>query len=284
LLAHTTAGTEADASLVERFARWLRYTEGGHPLILQRLASAGRIPREIRFYGRTMDPPGRTVTLRVERADTVPESALSLDGHRRSVRTEGTAPIDAFLERVTLGEVPDPEEVLARRKAEALAALEAGRLLECALTLLELTLETEAVPPDLGGFLRQTPDAQVRRLLAAMSPPQSEAESRARIATFLELREPAGPRAHVLMTFESGCRLGLGEDAAAFELLVAALQVNPFLALAYKDAGDRCAREYDMRRAWACWEAARKIAPGHSSLEAIAELEKMLAAEHPDYF
>jgi hypothetical protein len=114
--------------------------------------------------------------------------------------------------------------------------------------------------------------------------PQSEAEARSQAAAFVELRAAAGSRAHVLKTFESGSRRALGETAAAHQLMIEALEANPFLAVAYKDVGDLFLQEYDMRRAWRCWEAARKIAPRHPTLSACAALEQRLSDEHPEYF
>jgi hypothetical protein len=67
-------------------------------------------------------------------------------------------------------------------------------------------------------------------------------------------------------------------------LLIEALEVNPFLAVAYKDVGDIYLGEYDGRRAWRCWEAARRIAPNHEAVKQVDKLEEMLANEHPDYF
>jgi hypothetical protein len=184
-----------------------------------------------------------------------------------------------------LGEIPDAQEVARQRKVEGLEALEGGRKLESVLALLELTLQTADPLPGLGDILRREPDVTVRRLLEVLADPSGGSlEARAAVATLVQLRAAAGPRQHVLMSFESGHRERLGETRQAADLLARALAANPFLTVAYKDLGDLFFRQRDMQGAWLCWEAARRIAPDHPVLKSVDQLEADLARAHPEYF
>lgn len=285
LFSYSDEGTETAPDMSRRFVQFLRYRYMGHPLILERLASVCRIPRELQYQARApFGQPQNEVTLRLEAVTVVPDGELALDGYRRVVDSRQTLP-SGFLERVLLGAVPDAQEVKARRMAEAKQSAEGGRILECVLTLLELTLETGVSLPELGNVLRHEPDPHVRQLREALGrQPGSQEEARAVLATLLELRKAAGQRAHVVMTFEAALHRGLGEAPRARELLHQALEANPFLAGAYKDLGDLYVRDFKMQEAWGCWEAARRIAPDLGMLKDVRALEDMLAAEHPEYF
>jgi hypothetical protein len=286
LLAHSTEGTGASSGLVRRFVQFLRYRFFGHPLILERLASAGRIPRELHYESRGMSGhPGSIVTLRLEAAEAVPDAALVLDGYCRVLPSTQGQPLDSILERVTLGEVRNTKEVVARRMAESEESQQAGRDFESTLTLFELGLETDVQLPSLGGVLQNDSGPAGRQLHGLLSQwPRTRDEARAGVATLLELREPAGRKAHVLMTFEASLRRPLGEVKEAQELLLKAIECNPFLAGAYKDLGDIYLSGYKSAEAWRCWEAARRIAPGHPLLKDVTALEEELLTSHPEYF
>ncbi|MCY1021124.1 hypothetical protein [Pyxidicoccus sp. MSG2] len=54
LLAHSTDGTDVEPDMGRQFVKFLGYRYGGHPLILERLASASRVPSEIQYSARMM--------------------------------------------------------------------------------------------------------------------------------------------------------------------------------------------------------------------------------------
>ncbi|NMO14513.1 hypothetical protein HPC49_36330 [Pyxidicoccus fallax] len=287
LLSYSDGGTKTSPELARRFGQFLRYRFCGHPLIIDRLVSEGRIPTEIDYEScHPQGMPHSNATVRIKAVDTVRDDSLPLDGHRR-VMDPGLFPeeITACLERVMLVGVPMHDRVMAQRMAEAKESAEAGRRLEMVLTLFELTLETGASVPGFGEAVRSDGDVHVRRLVDALTrPPNSEAEARARVSTFENLRPYGGRKAHVLGTFEAPVQRSLGEHDVAQALLLAAIESNPFLAGAYKDLGDIYLGGYETRKAWLCWEAARRIAPEHSLVEGIVAREQLLAAAHPEYF
>lgn len=285
LLSYTDEGTEAAPDMSLRFVQFLRYRYMGHPLILERLSSAHRIPRELRYQAREpMGQPRHDVTLQLGAATVVPDEGIALKSYRRVLGSSEALP-SGVLERVMLGAVPDSQEVKARRFAEATQSAERGHILESVLTILELALETGMQLPELGNALQNESDPHVSQLRNALGRrPGSKEEARAMLAALLELRKAAGQRAHVVMTFEAATHRALGEYQQARELLLHALEVNPFLTGAYKDLGDVYVREYETSEAWRCWEAARRIAPEHGLLQDVRALEEMLAAEHPEYF
>jgi tetratricopeptide (TPR) repeat protein len=207
-------------------------------------------------------------------------------GQRRVPEAQSADPVAAALARALVADPPDPSQVREQRLAEVKECLAAGRSVEAALALCELGLEIAIPPEALGPTMRRAADAHVGTLMNAICQAETVRGEAARplLATFASFRQAAGRRAHVLNTFESLCHVVLGEPEQAIERLLAALAVNPFLVGAYKDLGDLFMRAYEMRRAWTCWEAARRFSPQHKMLTQIAELEKTLATEHPEFF
>ncbi|MFP2956364.1 hypothetical protein ACLEPN_00665 [Myxococcus sp. 1LA] len=286
LFAYSDDGTRVEPDLGRRFVQFLRYRYHGHPLILERLVSEGRVPREIQYSAKEMRGfPRSTVTLRLQSANVVPDNRIPLDGYRCVVRGRPGLPDDATLERVTLGTAPDSTQVREQRHRDAKESADAGRMLESVLAFFELTLQTGESVPGLGEAIQRIPDEDVRRFREVMlHPPSDKAAASAMASSLVELRAAAGRHAHVLKSFEAGARRTLGEPQEARALLLQVIEANPFFTGAYKDLGDLCVAAWDMGAAWQCWDAARFIAPAHHLLKDVGALEAMLAAEHPEYF
>ncbi|QDE70357.1 hypothetical protein BHS07_27775 [Myxococcus xanthus] len=285
LFSYSDEGTRIEPDLGRRFVQFLRERYHGHPLILERLASEGRVPREIQYSAKDMRGfPGSTITLRVQSANVVPDSGIPLEGYRRVVQGRPGLPDDATLERVTLGAAPDSAQVRERRQMEAKESVDAGRMLDSVLAFFELTLQTGEAVPGLGEAIQSTPDADMRRFWEVMLRSSDNAAASTMAATLVELRAAAGPHAHVLKSFESGARRTLNEPQEAHALLLEVIEANPFFTWAYTELGDICVADWDMGAAWLCWDAARNIAPGHHLLKDVSALEEMLAAKHPEYF
>ena len=62
------------------------------------------------------------------------------------------------------------------------------------------------------------------------------------------------------------------------------LAVNPAIAGVYKDLGDVLLNGFDAPHAWRAWDFGRMIAPNFANFEAVNQLERSLAATHPEYF
>lgn len=288
LLQYAIDGFATEPELVRSFVRLLRIRYGGHPLILERMAASGRIPREIR-YG-SLDPMGASaeeLTLRIHSVEPAEERPIVSDGYKRLVSPDKATAVDVALARALAAAAVDHAAVRARRLAEAQQALAAGRPVEAVLTICELGLENDAPKQELEEAMRSVvsePAAPLLALISQLGAKRGEAEAKSGLAALVGFRQAAGRRAHVLNTFEAVCHSALGQVDEARARLLEALKVNPFLVGAYKDLGDLEQREYAMRRAWTCWEAARRLAPRHPMLNEVEALEKLLERTHPEFF
>ena len=130
---------------------------------------------------------------------------------------------------------------------------------------------------------RYKSDADVQKFVAAVAAKSKESMEPA-IKTFVDLRPQAGRKAYVLGIFEANDRLKLGDGASAKRLFDEALEKNLLLAGVYKDLGDLYLVEYDLPRAWRCWDQGRRIAPTFGNFAPVNQFEQSLLSQHPEYF
>jgi hypothetical protein len=287
LVSHSCEGPR-ELGAVRGYVQFIRYRYGGHPLVLEHLAALEFIPREVTLHA--LAPPGlgvRDVSLRVEEC------------HAGGADRPDTLDLQ---ELTPFSEQPDDEVIRASRTAarrsrsepveaqvaSSLRALQSGDPLEGLLSFLELTLESDlAMPQAVTEALKSTPDSGVKTLITALGYGRSTAIAEAvdfSLRAYAELALAAKSKVHILWTFEAGLRACRGETAEAKRLLTRAIAANPRLAAAYKDLGDLFLRDFDARRAWACWETARDLAPTHPVLRSVAAFEETLRTGHPEYF
>lgn len=285
LLAHARRGFEATSAFVRAFVQFVRYRFNGHPLVLERLASAGFIPASLNLSALTpLDLEGGVVSVRVTSAVEVDAELPSRDGSF-VVFDAPRERVDAHIERLHAPGFRDDRPPLKERVEMAVAAARAGRVFDAFIAFVTLTLERDVVlPPALAEVLRSSEEPRTRRLLGLMRSPRDADDARAMIDAYATLRDVDGLHPEFLLTQEAVARRSLSDHAGAIACYSDALDHNPFLLGAYKDLGDCYAAAYDARRAWRCWEAARRLDPAHPMLRGVHALERRILDEQPDYF
>jgi hypothetical protein len=287
LFRHSADGEGTQGS-ARALAQYIRYRYGGHPLLLERLATLDFVPREVAIDA--LAPFGlgvHAVRLRVESVRQDPERP-STTGLREVFPIEIAEPGDELLDASRAATLP--AEAADARVMAATDALRSGRGFDGTLSFFELTLESgTAMPPEFAQALNASSDGAVRYLLTAIGEgsrpgPGSADKRRLALQTYEELAPLAKAKAHVLWAFEAGVRVALGEEDLAKQLLLRAIARNPRLTAAYKDLGDLYLQAFDTHRAWRSWEVARSIAPNHPVMRSIDEFEQRLLRSHPEYF
>jgi hypothetical protein len=277
-------GVEATPAEAERFAKFLRYTQGGHPQILGKLAAARVIPAKLtltfnEFWGT------RTHTLSIQRLSqdrTIPDDLNSYSPRRGAPSSDG---LDAILDQAAGLRPAALEAAKTRNRSETEKAFQDGRILEAMLGLIEWTLMAgQPMPPlspDQSARIRSDPSVQL--LTGAMRANTKEAMPDA-VATLVSLRSQAPTKTYVLKIFEANDRGRMGDIAASKKLFTEVLQANLLLAGVYKDLGDVFLMQYDTPRAWRCWDAGRRLAPQFGNFSVVNQFENSLLAQHPEYF
>jgi hypothetical protein len=279
-------GAEVDATDAARFAQLLRYVDGGHPQILDKLGKSKAIPDTLVFnHGQIWGPQTHTITVAGVR--TIKASPYDLHGYakRQAGATSASEQMDDILDKAGELSMSGLAAAKAANRAQSEKDIKAGKILDAMLGSIEWNLMTgEQAPPfapDQQAKVHDDPVIQnISKLLVANTKEGLTEAAKA----FAELRPKATHKAYVLAIFEANDRLRIGEAPAARKLMREALLANPYLAGAYKDLGDAFVQQLDTARAWRCWDAGRRLAPQFANFKAIDQFEKTLVAQHPEYF
>lgn len=281
LLRIGAGGSAVGAQDAAAFARYLRYQFGGHPLVLAKLVSLGRVPAKFVMYFREI---GGTQTLTFDIAALKQSSAPAYDLARYTERAGSADEIDQVLERARAVRVSTEADRIQFEKDQE-AAFAGKRPFDAMLGAVEWTLMTGApmkpFAPERQAMLQADPS--VRAVSGAMNP-RDKAGFQAAVQVMQTMRAQTMSKRHMLQLFEANDRMKLGEHRTALPMFASVLRANPALAGAYKDMGDTLFVSFDMPRAWRSWDQGRRIAPQLDLFEAVNQFEQKLAREHPEYF
>ncbi len=286
-LAHwSKKGTEVDAEDAARFAQLLRYVDGGHPQILDKLSKSKAIPDTLVFnHGQIWGP--QTHMIAATGIRTIKASPYELHGYakRQAGATATPDQMDDILDKAGVLTMSGLAAAKVANRVQSEKDIKAGKILDAMLGSIEWNLMTgEQAPPfapEQQAKVHDDPVIQnITRLLAANT---KEGMTDA-VKKLEELRTQAPGKAYVLGIFEANDRLRLGEAAAARKLMRVALLANPYMAGVYKDLGDAFLLQSDSARAWRCWDAGRHLAPQFVNFKAVDQFEQSLVAQHPEYF
>lgn len=277
LAAWSVGGARVPAADAARFARFMRYLQGGHPQLLEILAKGGKIPERMTLFV----SGGRELSLTITQVRSAQPPGYDLKPYRREIGKDG---IDAAFDRIAAASPQQLEALRAQHPCDASDDFSAPQALDTMLGKMECLLSTGA-PLSLTEQQKQAVGAapSLMLLFAAINPAKPEEVDNA-VKTLVGLRQQAPRKAYVLKVFEANSRLRLKQPKEAASLFAEALQANPLLAGAYKDLGDLMLMQYDSVHAWRSWDAGRRVSPTLPNFEPVNKFEADLLAQHPEYF
>lgn len=252
-----------------------------HPRIRAQLVEAGHLPARLEFTSRDSFRTRTTVfeSLRAEVAPAqTPGQRLAGRAPRQPLESE---PLLAAIARTTGARPPTKAEAIAF----ADAAIAAGRPLDGLLALLEHGFQTGDQPTDEIRRHKKTfeRDEPCRRFFGGRGQANNEERERS-LAAYDSIDRTNLQKAYVLDILRANMLGPLGRSAEAKRLLIAALEVNPFLGGVYGDLGNLHFHAYEMAEAWTCWDVGRRLHPGHRLLAGATELERRFARDFPHLF
>jgi tetratricopeptide (TPR) repeat protein len=273
---------ELPAEYQAEYWRFLRYYAGIHPKIYAALAARRGVPQDVTLVLTNMTTETRKMTLSTIRND--PDAPYSLEGLILASPSE--APYSTLK---LLG--PDAAAQLAIRKASTMEARDAafaqGHVLDALLANLAIMIMSDDATSTTEWLAKHRDDIQgdeSSRALTANLTPRDQAAAQAAVQVLSELHKQPGTATYMLDLFEGNTLLSLRDTRGGAQHLLAALQVNPYLLGAWKDLGGSYYQSFEADKAWACWDAARRVSPRHSMLLQITELEERLRAGFPEFF
>jgi len=275
-------GKPASKKDLGMFLKFLRYRVGGHPEILNKLVEKSFIPDWFDVY--TYDAQSFKTRYKISSVKDLPETSYSLEGY-----TQGPVKFTGEMIEFAKASVKDVEKNAPQKMAEVEAAikdfLDNKNYLEAALGCLEISLYNSRfdAPICKSNLKTLQDDGRVKTLLNNLnSSDRDKVEVSYQILKELESYTPR--KAYVLWVFEANFLGRMGEAARAFDLYYGALKANPYLAGAYKDAGELFYSNYKMDMAWFCWDIGRKIYPEHSMLKEVDKFEEDIVKRYPEFF
>jgi tetratricopeptide (TPR) repeat protein len=282
LAAWSNSGAKVGAADAAEFAQFLRYAQGGHPQVLDKIAKGDAIPERMTLTIRGAFGV-RTVNLAMTAVKSAPVAAYSLAGYKRRAAAGG---IEALMDRIA---AMSPEQLAALRAAhpcDTSSDFSPAQIVDTMLGRLECMLATGAPMAKLTAEQQQAanaPSSPIASMFAAIGASKRDDYAGA-IKTLEALRSQAPRKAYILKLFEANNRLRLGQYKESMRLFGEVLDANPVLGGAYKDLGDLLLMQYDSQLAWRCWDAGRRVSPGLPNFEAVNKFEAAILAQHPEYF
>lgn len=139
---------------------------------------------------------------------------------------------------------------------------------------------------------RETNKIDTRTLHAAIGTESNDpAELEAAISVLDQAQEEVAANGHVINVFKANFRAMilddknyLAEHEEAVDLLLGALEANPFLTGGYWDLGWKYFEMYQMQDAWSSWDEMRRINPNHGFVANLDDLEQRIRQALPHAF
>ncbi|MBW3499485.1 MULTISPECIES: hypothetical protein [unclassified Janthinobacterium] len=277
------AGSPVSGDDATAFAQYLRYSWGGHPLVLKLLADGQRIPAAFTLH---YEEVGGKVArhFRISAMTAGAPATYSLAAYRPRPLAADAPPLERVLAQAALLPPLSPQAHPALR-AEAEKLFAAEKPFEAFLTMLEDHFSTGALVEKLS--LQQQRAMQeclpIHDLTRGLQAKDKEGIADA-LATVQELRKQTGLEQPVLALFEGNLRAKLGQWPEATALYLQVLQAKPQMAAVYQDLGDALLAQFDAPNAWRSWDAGRAMAPSLRQFRKVNDLERSLLNDYPAFF
>ena len=286
LLRLDIAGSPVSGDDAAAFAQYVRYSWGGHPLVLKMLADGKRIPAAFTLHHQQI--AGKVARhFRISAMTAGAPATYSLAAYRPRPLAADAPVLERVLAQAArlppLGpEAPQAHPAL-RAEAERLFAQE--KPFDAFLSMLEDHFSTGALVDKLSPQQQLAMQAcqPIHDLTRALLAKDKEG-IQAALATVQGLRQQHGLEQPVLALFEGNLRAKLGQRQAAMALYLQVLQAKPHMAAAYQDLGDALYAQFDAPNAWRSWDAGRAMAPSLRQFRKVNDLERSLLQDYPAFF
>lgn len=266
----------------KQFVRFFRHIYGGHPSLIEQLSTSAGIYPNITIWQRNVGQ--KKIHIEIASLDEKQLGDYSLKDLKLNMATSGR--LVGIVERIS----DDPET--SRKKAEqeilrnARNLIDTNDLVGAMLAYLEYTLVSgsKQIPWTEKDRELLLNSGDVREMLSVTGGSTNQEEAVSKIASMEEMREKKKAGNHILKIFESNTRASIGDTKIAHELMMDALEMNPYIAGAWKDLGGFFFKNYEPYEAWVCWDLGRKINPEHPLLKDINNFEDHLQVKHAGLF
>ncbi len=266
--------------LATMLGRFLAYHCALHPQVRRAIVARKKVPKILEFRARE-EGERRQGRFELKRAARGPR--VGPDPPKGEGLTSAFEDLEPLLRRASSrpsGGTPVRAADFLKASTEAAAQ---GRFLDAFLAIAECRFQTGEDPPKEAAKALFEKGSEDPALVSYMASFREEDPQRA-MQLLDSIPRDGLARAHLLDLAKANHLVSAGRADEADRLFRRALEANPRLVGAWHDLGNLYYHGYDTGKAWTCWDAARKIAPGHPMLRSVAELEERLERDFPDSF
>lgn len=265
------------------FAKYFSYQKAMHPALFAKWRSSGRVPREVSYTLKEMKDE-MDVDLVLKSAEPGPEPPAAPPADYE-LRFDAPALLAEVIRKAVEGK--------SERRGKAWYLETAGRALDeknyldAMLLLTEYILETgdrETGVEFMRKLSGQGKDDPNLALYLKGSELSTEEAAKKSLELLARIDRRGLTHPYVIDIMAANAYQRLRDPQKAIELMTSVLQQNPYIGGVYKDLGDMFYMQYETLIAWECWDAGRKIAPGHPMFDAVNGLEKEIETRLPEYF
>ena len=281
LLAVSDEGRPIPEGYAKSYWLWMRYHLGGHPKIYPELEKSPLVPNTLQVIRTNFGVETATLRLKSLAADAAPLDTT--EGY--AAKTPAGEPY-VSLQRLAGREANALELWSAKAQRDRDEAYSEGRSLDAMIIHMAYTMGSGDRNPVwlTAARDRLAADPLASAFVAALSV-QNRDQMENAVKTFDGLRNRAHtPYSYVIDVFLANDLSALGQREAAEKLLLGTLTRNVLLTGAWYDLAKLYYYEFRAPEAWACWDAARLLRPGHAQQVEIDSFERKLLTEHPEFF
>lgn len=262
------------------YKKYLLYSYAIHPEIRQKLSEKNTLFKTLSF--RTKPFPGSTDTKTYTLASVkeINDTDIALPQGAKEV----------FLDK-TLDKVLAASRDTSKRKSEDYYVKEIDRLfkdknhLDAFLALNEYMFQYNVQPIDqMKQIFSDAPEKSPARMLVGALGAKTKEQYQQAIKIMESLPREKLEHGYVIDIFTANDYSRLGNFNKAIELMLSALEKNPFMIGPYKDLGDFYFAKFEINTAWQIWGNAQELNPGHSQLQPILKYENVLETKYPEFF
>lgn len=294
--AYSRSDVTVPEPLIPVYRAYLLAEHQTHLLVKQMILEEGLLFQELDYRFRVEQFHDTDISFTLMDVRSEPSATLELPaGFQQQVADDDS--IVALMDRVGTETPPSVDDYAA--ELERLNAAE--QYAEGLLAFYEYTMqygqqEMDRIRPLIQALMERAPrksgGIDLQALSAAIrNQPETEQGLRDAIEVLQATKGKLASHGHVLNVYMANYqgfledRFGqIGQNAVAADLIIDALEENPFLTGAWHDLGWKYFYMFRMPEAWNAWDQARTVNPGHSLIEGIDNLEAQVKQHNPAFF
>jgi hypothetical protein len=292
----TASDTPLPASLRRSYARFIVYQQLAHPVVKKALYSDAAVFKTLHYTHKDMGRE-RTGDWTLQNASaSTAASPLPLSGYTEVI--SDNPQLDSAIKKSRAAPAPSVGDY--NKKIQSY--LDRKDNIRAVLAAMDMTIThsadaMEKAPAAIAAFKSSGTDAGARSILSAVArPPRSPEEFTQMVAAMDNVRAAAPDYAYLLDLYQanhagSWMRVhgkvpagSITTAKQAMEALQGAIIHNPWAAGAYMDLAGIYFQSYDMARAWALFDEARRLNDSMPQMKGLAQMQAQAETDYAEYF